>query len=77
MRQCERLDLYNGFLLLPNLDRAFELGYISFTDEGATMISAELANPELAGISPSMRIKVVPEHKKYLDYHRTWKLKKP
>ena len=28
----ERLDMYNELLLLPILDRAFDLGYISFSE---------------------------------------------
>lgn len=31
----ERLDQCNGILLLPNLDKAFDLGYITFTDVGS------------------------------------------
>lgn len=66
----ERIDVYNGFLLLPNLDRAFELGYISFSDTGAILISPSLGNPSMLGIDPSTRIAVKPQHKKYLTYHR-------
>jgi putative restriction endonuclease len=73
---AERLDVYNGFLFLPNLDRAFELGYISFTDDGTIIISPALKDRKSIGVDQSLRIKVAPEHMKYLDYHRTWKFKK-
>jgi putative restriction endonuclease len=72
----ERLDVFNGLLLLPNLDRAFELGYISFNEKGMIIISPTLGHPELIGIDSAMRLDVAPEHRKYLDYHRTWKFKK-
>ena len=36
----ERLDVYNGLLLLPNIDKLFDKGYISFRDTGKIMISS-------------------------------------
>src|SRR6266487_316274 len=39
----ERLDLYNGLLLLPNLDALFDLGLISFKDSGEILISKRLS----------------------------------
>jgi hypothetical protein len=36
-RDCtndERLNVYNGLLLLPNLDACFDIGFVSFSDEG-------------------------------------------
>ena len=72
----ERLDVFNGLLLRPNLDRAFELGYISFNEKGMIIISPTLGHPELIGIDSAMRLNVAPEHQKYLDYHRTCKFKK-
>jgi putative restriction endonuclease len=35
----ERLDVYNGLLLVPNLDKAFDSGFISFKESGEIMIS--------------------------------------
>lgn len=35
----ERLDPYNGLLLLPNYDKLFDLGYISFNSKGKIMYS--------------------------------------
>ena len=35
----ERLDKFNGLLLLANLDKAFDLGFISFDDSGKVPIS--------------------------------------
>lgn len=33
----ERLNPYNGLLLLANIDKAFDLGFISFQDSGKVM----------------------------------------
>ncbi|MEG3057297.1 MAG: HNH endonuclease signature motif containing protein [Methanoculleus sp.] len=41
---AERLDAYNGLLLAPNLDSAFDKGYISFDDSGEMLISGELGS---------------------------------
>ncbi|MBN1267665.1 MAG: HNH endonuclease, partial [Anaerolineales bacterium] len=38
----ERLDVYNGLLLTPNLDSVFDQGFISFTQLGSILISEEL-----------------------------------
>jgi HNH endonuclease len=57
----ERLDVFNGLLLLPNLDRAFELGYISFNEKGTIIISPTLEHPELIGIDSTMRLNVASE----------------
>ena len=69
----ERLDASNGILLSPNLDSLFDCGLISFADNGAILISANLsAAARIAlGVTPAMRLKklnvaVMP----YLQYHR-------
>ena len=41
----ERLNVYNGLLLLPNLDTCFDLGLISFDHEGKILISNQLRKP--------------------------------
>ncbi|GHA50608.1 restriction endonuclease [Photobacterium aphoticum] len=66
----ERLDRYNGLLLLANLDKAFDLGFISFNDSGKVLISKYLEHPEVLGINDNMSFHVMREHKKYLAYHR-------
>ncbi len=72
---AERLDKYNGLLLIPNLDVAFDKGLISFKDDGMIMISPHLSPQEidLLGIKKDMKIKkekLTHNHKKYLKYHR-------
>jgi predicted restriction endonuclease len=66
----ERLDKFNGLLLQANLDKAFDLGFISFEDSGRVMISSQLERPEVLGIKEGMAFQVWPEHRKYLDCHR-------
>lgn len=71
----ERLDVFNGLLLLPNLDRAFDLGYITFDALGKIQISSKIQNPKAAGISESMGIALEKEHQEYLAYHRQFVFK--
>ena len=67
----ERLDVFNGLLLTPNLDKLFDKGYISFQDNGKILISESLKHFELLGITTDMKVSIKDEHKKYLDYHRS------
>ncbi|NLZ30016.1 MAG: HNH endonuclease [Methanomicrobiales archaeon] len=69
----ERLDVYNGLLLAPNLDSAFDRGYISFDNSGEILISGELSKGSRSklGIRSGMKLRRVEEsHRKYLEYHR-------
>jgi 5-methylcytosine-specific restriction protein A len=69
----ERLDVYNGLLLLPNLDSAFDKGYISFDNQGKIMICDSLNERDRnkLGIHSEMKLRKIEEHHlKYLDYHR-------
>jgi len=67
----ERLDPYNGLLLLPNLDKAFDLGFISFEKTGNILISSKLLEYKHLGISREMSIQVKEQNKHYLEYHRS------
>lgn len=69
----ERLDVYNGLLLLPNYDKLFDLGYISFKDDGKIIISSLIDDNEykLLGISKNLKLhRIEDNHKKYMEYHR-------
>lgn len=66
----ERLDAFNGILLLPNLDKAFDLGYISFNEKGAVKLSEFIEAPERLGITDGMGIQLTPQHQDYMAYHR-------
>lgn len=75
----ERLDVYNGLLLAPHLDRAFDRGYVSFDDEGRIILSDAFSDRDqrILGIHPDMKLrKIEPNHLRYLDYHRKYVLKK-
>jgi hypothetical protein len=68
----ERLDPFNGFLLSPVYDRAFDEGFITFTDEGDISISSSLGEDvERLGINRNARIEnISPFSLGYLKYHR-------
>ncbi|WP_018622350.1 winged helix-turn-helix domain-containing protein [Spirosoma luteum] len=66
----ERLDKFNGFLLIPTFDKLFDLGYITFENDGRIIISQQLSKPEALEINSNMKIFVFENSKKYLEYHR-------
>ena len=68
----ERLDTYNGLLLLPNYDKLFDLGYISFNPKGKIMCSRLLDkfDREAIGLTSDLHlVKLENQHLKYLKYH--------
>lgn len=66
----ERLDKFNGVLLLPNLDKVFDLGFITFNEYGNIMISDELEEFEAIGVSETMSIPMERHHQDYMSFHR-------
>ncbi len=66
----ERLDPFNGLLLLPNFDKAFDLGYITFQTHGDIVVSPFLEVPEILGIENSMMLNIGDEHQEYMAFHR-------
>lgn len=66
----ERMDKFNGLLLLPNLDKVFDRGLVSFDNAGKILISPYLRNPEELGIFTEMRINLHKHHSKYISHHR-------
>lgn len=72
----ERLDPFNGLLLLPNLDKVFDLGYISFEATGRIRISEELEDVSLLGISSAMTVQLQKQHQDYMAYHRDVEFKR-
>lgn len=66
----ERLDGFNGLLLTPNLDKAFDAGLVTFTEDGAIRISPLIVNAEKLGITSSMRVDLTPKHEVYMHFHR-------
>ncbi len=72
----ERLDPNNGFLLLANIDKAFDFGYITFTEKGKVVISPYLDDYQVLGISKNMGVNLNQQHQEYLAYHREVAFKK-
>jgi SWIB/MDM2 domain/HNH endonuclease len=75
----QRLDPYNGLFLMPNLDAAFDEGYLTFTPKGKLLRSPRLANSDasLLGIKGGLFLRrVPPKMVKYLKYHQRYVFKK-
>jgi putative restriction endonuclease len=71
---AERLDVFNGLLLTPNLDLAFDRGFVTFTEDGLLLISNALTptDREALGISLTLRLSsVTVGHRGYLSWHRS------
>lgn len=70
---AERLDVFNGLLLAPNLDAAFDQGFITIKDSGEVIVSTQLnegARQMLSlGTPTSVRVPLV-GHRAYLNWHR-------
>lgn len=69
----EKLDPYNGLLLLPNYDKLFDKHLISFDDDGRIIISPQIKKGEykILGISANDKLfNVFEENKPYLKIHR-------
>jgi len=70
---AERLDVFNGILLAPHLDAAFDAGFITVADDGAVLVSPLLTEADRAvlGLDRPLRIsRLAPEHRVYLAWHR-------
>ncbi len=71
---AERLDPYNGLLLLPQYDQLFDKGLISFDDKGALIRSKAIQRlePRKLGIDVNDRLRALSkQHRAFLEYHRT------
>jgi hypothetical protein len=69
---AERLDRFNGLLLSPAYDAAFDAGYISFRTDGRLLISSALnvASVKQLGLTPEAKIEhLTSAHVPYLEYH--------
>lgn len=68
---AERLDKFNGLLLIPNLDRAFDVGLITFETSGQIRISPQLSEPEKLCIVSGLNVDLKPDNEIYMEFHRT------
>ena len=70
---AERLDVYNGILLAPHLDAAFDRGFITLADDGDFVVSDTLdgAARAILGVDRPLRVGGLTErHQLYLIWHR-------
>jgi hypothetical protein len=70
---AERLDVYNGFLLAPHLDAAFDRGFMTIADDGAVVLADTLDTTarRLLGLDQPLRVRGLrDEHRVYLPWHR-------
>lgn len=68
----ERLDPFNGLLLLPTLDALFDIGLITFDEQGKIVISSKLTGSEVTalGLSAELKLKKINgAHLPYLKFH--------
>lgn len=76
----ERLDGDNGLPLIPNLDKLFDKGFISFADDGAVMISFVLSSAARAafGVDAAMHLlrPLSAAQQAYMAHHRDHVFKK-
>ena len=68
----EKLDPYNGLPLTPSLDKLFDKGYISFSDDGNLLFNKIYEKTlQQLGINNNSKINnLKDEHKAYLKRHR-------
>jgi hypothetical protein len=70
----ERLDTFNGLMLSPNYDAAFDRGLISFDDQGLIILSKKMpvADAKILGLALDVRLsRIDVKHLPYLEHHRT------
>lgn len=68
----ERLDSQNGLLLSPLIDRLFDRGLITFSDEGQLITSPKLSPSDrfLCNLDTAKPIALTQRSKVYMAYHR-------
>ncbi|MBW3510590.1 HNH endonuclease [Janthinobacterium sp. NKUCC06_STL] len=67
----QKLDEHNGLLLSANLDALFDIGLISFGNDGQMMISPRLHERHRTELGLPMPLRFLPkEVTPYLEYHR-------
>jgi hypothetical protein len=70
---AERLDVFNGLLLAPHLDAAFDRGFITVADDGAVLGAEDLDDEarRILGLDRPLRVRALNDaHRGYLPWHR-------
>lgn len=67
----ERIDPFNGLLLLPNFDKLFDKGYITVEQSGKVKLSKYIQgeNIEKLNLANLISIPIQERHKPYLEFH--------
>jgi predicted restriction endonuclease len=76
----ERLYPHNGLLLLPQYDRLFDRGFITFDEDDRVLLSDALPTELVpkVGVHPGDRLRFVrDQHRPYFDHHRRVVVIKP
>jgi len=64
----QRLDNFNGLPLTPNLDKLFDKGLISFSDNGKILISQALNRKTLKSLGVSLGMRLRKTDKRLMEY---------
>ena len=67
---AERLSGFNGLLLTPNLDKAFDSGLVTFEATGLIRISPLLKDCGRLGITADMKVDLSTMHEPFMSFHR-------
>ena len=70
---AERLDVFNGLLLAPHLDAAFDQGFITVRNDGEVIIANALDREAraLLGLDAPLNVAGIADgHRTYLPWHR-------
>ena len=71
---AERLDVFNGLLLAPHLDAAFDSGFITIAEDGAVLLSDALPSDSWVSLGLDRSLKIGGlhgAHERYLPWHRS------
>ena len=71
---AERLDVFNGLLLAPHLDAAFDAGFITISADGTVLVSDALPAGARASLGLDRRLRVLGLHRgheRHLPWHRS------
>ena len=70
---AERLDIFNGLLLAPHLDAAFDTGFITIAQDGTVLVSSMLPPDarSVLGLDRPLKVRALHHaHDRYLSFHR-------
>ena len=71
---AERLDVFNGLLLAPHLDAAFDSGFITIAEDGTVLLSDALPSGArlVFGLDEPLNVhRLHRAHERYMPWHRT------